>query len=124
MTEKKTINYYDQISSLYHQETYGPVRSLRAFARTLRTEQVLKLLDKYSENRKLLVADIGCGPAQYALPIIERKHKSLGLDNSPDMYKKALKEGYETTNMDLERLHQEINGTKEFSAFPCLWNRR
>lgn len=92
MTEKKTINYYDQISSLYHQETYGPVRSLRAFARTLRTEQVLKLLDKYSENRKLLVADIGCGPAQYALPIIERKHKYLGLDNSPDMYKKASKD--------------------------------
>ena len=33
-----------------------------------------------------------------------------------DTYKKALKEGYETSNMDLDKLRQEINGTKEFSA--------
>ena len=98
MTEKKTINYYDKISSLYHQETYGQVKSHRAFARTLRTEQVLKLLDKYSGGRKLLVADIGCGPAQYAIPIIERNHTYIGLDNSPDMYKKASK--------DLEKISQ------------------
>ena len=92
MTEKETIKYYDKISSLYHQETYGQVKSLRAFARTLRTEQVLKLLDKYSGDRNLLVADIGCGPAQYAIPIIERKHTYIGLDNSPDMYKEAAKD--------------------------------
>lgn len=80
-----TKAFYEEISERYYAETFGELRDTRSLARALRTEAVLKMVDKYV-SRGSLVADLGCGPAQYAEPLLKKGFRYLGLDFAPDMY--------------------------------------
>ena len=77
--------FYAVIAQRYNTETFGGNTSLRAFARNLRTEAVLGLIDRYMKPGGT-IADVGCGPAQYAEPLVQRGFTYHGIDIAPEMY--------------------------------------
>lgn len=79
-------DYYSSISARYFDETFGEVRSASFVDRAVRTEAVLKIVDRYL-TKPSLIADLGCGPAQFAAPLLQRGHRYLGLDVAKEMYR-------------------------------------
>jgi SAM-dependent methyltransferase len=77
--------FYAVISQRYNDETFGGDTSLRAFARHVRTEAVLGLIDRHMKPGGT-IADVGCGPAQYAEPLLQRGFTYHGIDIAPEMY--------------------------------------
>jgi ubiquinone/menaquinone biosynthesis C-methylase UbiE len=80
-----TKEFYDQLSPFYYHETYDDVSSLTAIARRVRTQTVLDMLNRHVRPGSV-VGDLGCGPAQFADPILEGHSKYLGVDISREMY--------------------------------------
>jgi SAM-dependent methyltransferase len=83
-----TQEFYSNISDTYFSDTFGAVRSSRSFDRNLRTVVVLKMLERWAPAG-CCIADLGCGPAQYAQPLLQRGHRYLGIDISEEMYRKV-----------------------------------
>jgi SAM-dependent methyltransferase len=77
--------FYAVISQRYNDETFGGNKSLRAFARNVRTEAVLGLIDRHMKAGGV-IADVGCGPAQYAEPLVKRGFVYHGIDIAPEMF--------------------------------------
>lgn len=80
-----TKNFYDQVSPFYYHETYDDVSSLTAISRRVRTQTVLDMLKRHVRQGSV-VGDLGCGPAQFADPILQSHDKYIGLDISREMY--------------------------------------
>jgi SAM-dependent methyltransferase len=81
-------DYYSQASQEYRAETLGGVRTVAALGRTERTEIVLDLVMRHVP-RGALVADIGCGPAQYAGPLTSHTYRYIGIDLVAAMFADA-----------------------------------
>lgn len=79
-------DYYTRISAQYFAETFGEVRTSRSLDRLLRTEAVLRIVDRFLA-RPSWIADLGCGPAQYALPLVRRRHRYLGIDITREIFR-------------------------------------
>ncbi len=80
-----TKEFYDQLSPTYYRDTFEDVSNLTAIARRVRTQTVLDMLKRHVSPASV-VADLGCGPAQFAEPILESHDKYIGLDISREMY--------------------------------------
>ena len=78
--------YYARMSTEYFDETFGEVLTSRSFDRKIRTEAVLRMVNRYIEKPSV-IADLGCGPAQYARPLIRQGHKYLGIDITRQMFR-------------------------------------
>ena len=80
-----TKEFYDQVSPAYYRETYEDVSTLTSIARSIRTQTVLEMMRRHVRPESV-VADLGCGPAQFADAILEGHNKYIGLDISQEMY--------------------------------------
>jgi|ERR1019366_1225013 ubiquinone/menaquinone biosynthesis C-methylase UbiE len=80
-----TKEFYDQVSPAYYRETYEDVSTLTSIARSIRTQTVLDMMRRHVRPESV-VADLGCGPAQFADAILEGHNKYIGLDISREMY--------------------------------------
>lgn len=81
-------DFYRQVSAQYYRETFEDTSTLSAVGRKVRTLRVLEMLDELVAP-KATVADVGCGPAQFAEPLLARGDVYIGIDISPDMYQKT-----------------------------------
>jgi len=81
----KTKGFYARISSDYYRETFGQRLTVSSLTRALRTQAVLHLLD-LEVNEPSLVGDIGCGPAQFAAPLLDKGHRYIGIDIEGAMF--------------------------------------
>jgi ubiquinone/menaquinone biosynthesis C-methylase UbiE len=77
--------FFSNVSATYYQETFGDLKTLSAYGRASRTARVLRTLDRLAKPASV-VADVGCGPAQLASPIIAMGHEYIGIDPNPEMY--------------------------------------
>ncbi len=81
-----TRSFYERVSERYNAETFQDVQTARAFDRAFRTRTVLEMLERHAPPNSRIV-DIGCGPAQYAEPLLEKGHSYLGIDIAEEMYR-------------------------------------
>ena len=80
-----TKEFYDQLSPTYYRDTFEDVSNLTAIARRVRTQTVLDMLKRHVPQASV-VADLGCGPGQFAEPILETHDRYIGLDISQEMF--------------------------------------
>ncbi|OLC64131.1 MAG: hypothetical protein AUH69_12840 [Actinobacteria bacterium 13_1_40CM_4_65_12] len=79
-------DFYRQVSSQYYRETFEETCTLSSVTRKVRTRRVVEMLDRHLPIKSIL-ADLGCGPAQFAEPLLERGHSYVGIDISAEMYR-------------------------------------
>jgi SAM-dependent methyltransferase len=77
--------FFARNSGLYATETLGPLDSTRALHRYLRSQAVLRLVERYARSGGT-IADIGCGPGQLAQPLLRRGFRYIGIDPVPEMF--------------------------------------
>jgi ubiquinone/menaquinone biosynthesis C-methylase UbiE len=77
--------FYDRLSTIYYGETFDHDQTLTSLGRRVRTLRVLDVLNRRL-SRHSVVADLGCGPAQFASPLLLSGHKYIGLDISAEMF--------------------------------------
>jgi ubiquinone/menaquinone biosynthesis C-methylase UbiE len=77
--------FFSNVSSTYYHETFGDLKTLSSFGRARRTTRVLQTLHRLLKPASV-VADVGCGPAQLASPIMAMGHEYVGIDPNPEMY--------------------------------------
>jgi SAM-dependent methyltransferase len=77
--------FYHQVSQAYQDETFGEPATVTSVGRSLRTAAALAFLAQHS-SRPSLVADIGCGPGQFAATLINRGHRYIGVDIVTEMF--------------------------------------
>ena len=77
--------FFSNVSATYYEETFGDLKTLSSFGRARRTARVLQTLDRLIKPGSV-VADVGCGPAQLASPVIAMGHEYAGIDPNPEMY--------------------------------------
>jgi ubiquinone/menaquinone biosynthesis C-methylase UbiE len=78
--------FFEKTSDRYASETLGDVRTTRSLHRQFRTEAVLDLIGRYARPSGT-IADIGCGPAQMAEPLLARGFGYVGIDPVPAMFR-------------------------------------
>jgi ubiquinone/menaquinone biosynthesis C-methylase UbiE len=83
-----TKEFYDEVSPIYYRETFDGVHSLTSLGRSMRTQRVLEMMSRHL-HPGAVVADLGCGPAQFAEPLLKRAGKYIGIDISPEMFSRT-----------------------------------
>ena len=78
--------FFGDISGKYVKETFSDDRTSSTLGRMGRTGQVLRLLDKHLPGSGVTIADIGCGPGQFARPLADRGHTYIGMDINESMF--------------------------------------
>lgn len=81
----ETKEFYDQTSSKYYRETYDDVSTLTSIARGIRTRTVLDMVSRHIPPGSV-IGDLGCGPGQFAEPLLQHGDRYIGVDISPEMY--------------------------------------
>lgn len=79
---------FEGMSERYVAETLDATGTTRSLHRRVRTQAVLDLIARYARPGAT-VADVGCGPAQLAQPLVARGFRYVGIDPVAEMFRSS-----------------------------------